>query len=94
MFNLNDELLLLFTLTLGIENLFGILLGVLFFTLGVIFGMVIYRLSVNFPIQKWGQKRVTRTVNVTIASLSVVYAVWLLVGLEGLNIVEMISNLF
>ncbi len=90
----NDELLLLFTLTIGIEELSSILLGVLFFTVGVITGMVIYGLSINYPVQKWGQKKVTRTVNVTIASLSIFYAIWLLLGLEGLNIFEVLSNLF
>ncbi|MHA2245781.1 MAG: HoxN/HupN/NixA family nickel/cobalt transporter [Candidatus Hodarchaeales archaeon] len=90
----NDELLLLFTLTIGIEELSSILLGVLFFTVGVIAGMVIYGLSINYPVQKWGQKKVTRTVNVTIASLSIFYAIWLLLGLEGLNIFEVLSNLF
>lgn len=90
----NDELLLLFTLTIGIEELSSILLGVLFFTVGVITGMVIYGLSINYPVQKWGQKKVTRTVNVTIASLSIFYAIWLLLGLEGLNIFEVLGNLF
>jgi high-affinity nickel permease len=88
----NDELLLLFTLTIGIEELSGILLGVLFFTVGVILGMVVYGMSINYPIQKWGQKRVTRIVNVTIASVSILYAVWLLLGLEGLNVFEVIGN--
>ncbi len=89
----NDELLLLFTVTIGIEELSGILLGVLFFTVGVIMGMVLYGLSINYPVQKWGQKKVTRAVNVTIASLSVFYAFWLLLGLEGLNIFEVLNNL-
>ena len=90
----NDELLLLFTLTIGIEELSGILLGVVFFTLGVILGMVVYGLSINFPVQKWGQKRVTRVVNVTIASISIIYAIWLLLGLEGLNVFEVLGNIF
>lgn len=90
----NDELLLLFTLTIGIEELSGILLGVVFFTIGVILGMVAYGLSINYPVQKWGQKRVTRVVNVTIASISIMYAIWLLLGLEGLNVFEVLDNIF
>ncbi|UCG01088.1 MAG: sulfite exporter TauE/SafE family protein [Candidatus Heimdallarchaeota archaeon] len=90
----NDELLLLFTLTIGIEELSGILLGVLFFTVGVIMGMILYGWSLNYPVQKWGQKKVTRTVNVTIASLSILYAFWLLLGLDGLNLFEVMENLF
>lgn len=88
----NDELLLLFTLTLGIQELPGILLGVLVFTMGVIVGMVGYGVSINYPAQKFGHKRVTRTINISIAVLSIVYAVWLLIGLEGINILGIFGS--
>ena len=90
----NDELLLLFTLTLGFQELGAILLGVVFFTLGVISGMLVYSLSINYPAQKWGRKRVTRVMNVSIATLSILYAGWLLFGYEGINIFEFLSRLF
>ncbi|MHA1993363.1 MAG: hypothetical protein ACW97Z_02365 [Candidatus Hodarchaeales archaeon] len=90
----NDELLLLFTLTLGINELWAILIGVTFFTLGVIGGMVTYGWLINFPNKRWGEKRVTRVVNVSIATVTLAYAVWLLIGLEGLNVVEILSNFF
>ncbi len=90
----NDELLLLFTLTLGINELWAILIGVTFFTLGVIGGMVTYGWLINFPNKRWGEKRVTRIVNVSIATITLAYAVWLLIGLEGLNVVEILSNFF
>lgn len=90
----NDELLLLFTLTLGFQELGAILLGVVFFTLGVISGMLVYSLSINYPAQKWGRKRVTRVMNVSIATLSILYAGWLLFGYEGINIFEFLSTLF
>jgi hypothetical protein len=89
----NDELLLLFTLTLGITELWGILIGVAFFTLGVIFGMVVYGILVNYPNRRWGQKRVTRVVNLSIAAVTLIYAFWLISGLEGLNVVEIFSSL-
>ena len=88
----NDELLLLFTLTLGITELWAILVGVMFFTTGVIGGMVTYGWLINFPNKRWGEKRVTRVVNVTIASVTLAYAAWLLIGLEGLNIVGILSD--
>ncbi len=90
----NDELLLLFTLTLGFQELGAILLGVVFFTLGVVSGMLVYSLSINYPAQKWGRKRVTRVMNVSIATLSILYAGWLLFGYEGINIFEFLSTLF
>ncbi|OLS27098.1 MAG: hypothetical protein HeimC3_05650 [Candidatus Heimdallarchaeota archaeon LC_3] len=85
----NDELLILLTLTIGMQDLTGILVGVGIFTIGVIIGMIAFGISVNYPIQKWGTKRVTRTVNVSIASLSIFYAIWLLAGIDGLNIFEL-----
>ena len=88
----NDELLLLFTLTLGISDLTGILIGVLFFTIGVIGGMIAYGYLINIPNQKYGQKRVSRIVNTTIASLTLAYGVYLLLGLEGLNIIEILAS--
>ena len=84
----NDELLLLLTLTLGFQELLGILLGVGIFTIGVIIGMIGYAISINYPIQKWGTKRVTRVVNLSIAGVSIFYAFWLLAGIDGLNIFE------
>ena len=85
----NDELLLLLTLTFGFQDLVGILIGVLVFTLGVIIGMVGYAISINFPIRKWGTKKVSRTVNLSIAGISMFYAIWLLIGIDGLNIFEL-----
>ncbi|MHA1977566.1 MAG: urease accessory protein UreH domain-containing protein [Candidatus Hodarchaeales archaeon] len=90
----NDELLLLFTLTLGINELWAILVGVMFFTIGVIGGMVTYGWLINFPNKRWGEKRVTRVVNISIAVVTLAYATWLLLGLEGINIVEFLTNLF
>jgi ABC-type nickel/cobalt efflux system permease component RcnA len=90
----NDELLLLFTLTLGISSLIGILIGVFFFTIGVILGMIVYGWIIKFPNQKFGQKRVSRIINTTIASITLVYGVYLLLGLEGLNIIEILASFF
>ena len=87
----NDELLVLLTLTFGIQDLIGILIGVCIFTIGVIIGMVTYALSINYPIKRWGTKKVTRTVNLSIAGLSLFYAFWLLAGIDGLNIFELLG---
>ena len=84
----NDELLVLFTFTFAFEDLGTILIGVFIFSIGVILGMIGYGLSVNYPMRKWGTKRVSRVVNVTIATLSLVYAGWLLAGLNGINLLE------
>ena len=86
----NDELLVLFTFTFALEDLGTILIGVFIFSIGVIIGMIAYGLSVNYPMQKWGTKKVSRVVNVTIAGLSLIYAGWLLAGLNGINLFELL----
>ena len=90
----NDELLLLFTLTFGANSLEEILLGVLIFTIGVIAGMVFYSMSLNYSIHKFESKNIMRTVNVTVAVLSIVYAFWLLAGLPGLNVLGQLGLKF
>ena len=77
----NDELLLLFTLSLGVTSLFGILTGVAIFSAGVILGMVVYGLILNYPLIKFGGDRVRRSVNVGAGALSVAYGLGLLLGL-------------
>jgi ABC-type nickel/cobalt efflux system permease component RcnA len=86
----NDELLVLFTLTFGLNDLITILVGVLIFSVGVITGMILYGFSLNYPIQKWGTKKVSRYINVVIAGISLIYAGWLLAGLNGLNLFELL----
>lgn len=82
----NDELLLLLTLTLGIQQLPILLLSVVMFSLGVVFGMIIYGLTIHYPMEKWGKEKVSRIGNVVLASLSIFYAIWIFLGKEGLNI--------
>ena len=82
----NDELLLLLTLTLGIQQLPILLLSVVMFSMGVVIGMIVYGLTIHYPMEKWGKEKVSRIGNVLLASLSIFYAVWIFLGKEGLNI--------
>lgn len=84
----NDELLILLTITLGFLDLNFILIGVFFFTIGVVIGMIAYTILLNYPINKFGKKRVTRIANIVVALISIVYSIWLLTGLGGLNFFE------
>jgi hypothetical protein len=81
----NDELLVLFVVALGVTALSGILLGVAVFSLGVVAGMILFAVSLNYPILRWGQGPVRRVVNVAVAVLSIAYAVLLFAGFEGFN---------
>ncbi|MCH8905554.1 MAG: hypothetical protein IH840_00565 [Candidatus Heimdallarchaeota archaeon] len=88
----NDELLLLLTLTLGLSNVSSVLLGVLVFTLGVVLGMIMYGTALKLPIQKFGRERVIRTINLTLAALTIMYAIYILVGGEALNLTPFIKD--
>jgi high-affinity nickel permease len=81
----NDELLVLFVVALEVATLGGILLGVAVFSLGVVAGMVVFAVSLNYPMVRWGQGPVRRVVNTTVAILSLVYAALLFAGLGGFN---------
>ncbi len=89
----NDELLLFFTLTLGFTEFLPILVGVFIFTIGVIIGMVGYGVLLNYPILKYGQERVARTVNISIAILSLAYAFYIILGGQTINLLPFIPEL-
>jgi high-affinity nickel permease len=81
----NDELLVLFVVALGVATLGGILLGVAVFSLGVVAGMILFAVSLNYPMLRWGQGPVRRVVNTSVAALSIAYAVLLFTGFGGFN---------
>src|SRR2546430_1869485 len=81
----NDELLVLFVVALGVATLSGILLGVAVFSLGVVVGMIVFAVSLNYPILRWGRGPVSRVVNTAVALLSIGYALLLFAGFEGFN---------
>ena len=81
----NDELLVLFVVALGVATLGGILLGVAVFSLGVVAGMIVFAVSLNYPMLRWGQGPVRRVVNTAVAVLSILYAALLFAGFEGFN---------
>lgn len=82
----NDELLILLTAYLGVTTLAGILLGVFIFSVGVVVGMILFGLSLFYPILRWGRGPVRRAVNVTVGALSMAYGIYLLLGLENFNL--------
>lgn len=81
----NDELLILFTVSLSVTSLLGLLLGVGVFSIGVVLGMIVYGVGITYPMVRFGKGRVRRIVNIGVAVLSIVYALLLLVGLETVN---------
>lgn len=77
----NDELLILFTLSLGVVSLADILIGVAVFSLGVVFGMIIFSLFFIYPILKINSERLQQIVNFGVGAISVVYGIAILQGI-------------
>jgi len=76
----NDELLILFTASLGVSSLFGILVGIATFSIGVVLGMILYGIILNYPLLRSGREMVRRYFNLGTGTLSVAYGVMLLLA--------------
>ena len=81
----NDELLYLLVVALGVATLGGILVGVAVFSLGVVVGMIVFAISLNYPMLRWGHGPVRHVVNTAVAVISIAYGVLLFAGFEGFN---------
>lgn len=88
----NDELLLLTTLTLGLDSVYQMLFGVVIFTVGVVIGMVLYGTALKFPIEKFGREKVTRIINLTMATLTLIYAFYIIFGGDTINLLPFINH--
>ena len=76
---------LLFTVSLSVTSVLGLLLGVGIFSIGVVLGMILYGVGVTYPMVKLGRGRVRKTINISVALLSIAYAILLLLGIETVN---------
>ncbi len=74
----NDELLLLFTLSLGITSLLGILGGVAIFSLGVVLGMCVFGIVLTMPLLKTRAGKIRDYLNFATGALSLIYGFYLL----------------
>jgi len=72
----NDELFLLLVFTLGLNNLFIIILGISIFSLGVMAGMVLWGSLINLPSLKLKKERIIKYLNITIASIAITYGIY------------------
>ncbi|HLD97346.1 MAG TPA: sulfite exporter TauE/SafE family protein, partial [Candidatus Nanoarchaeia archaeon] len=69
----NDELLILFTASLGLTTLSGILAGVAIFSIGVVIGMVVFALLFSYPLLKTRSKTFYKVITLITGTASVVY---------------------
>ncbi|HEC41186.1 MAG TPA: hypothetical protein ENI29_23275 [bacterium] len=74
----NDELFLLLVFTLGLDNLFIIIMGISIFSLGVMVGMILWGSMINLPSLKWKKEKIIKYLNITIASIAITYGIYCL----------------
>lgn len=74
----NDELLVLFTASLGVTSLGGIILGTGLFSLGVVLGMVAFSLLFSYPIIKLHSDFFYRIISFIAGIVGVVYGIRML----------------
>ena len=75
----NDELLTLVLVTLTLTTLPGVLLGVFIFSLGVIIGMVVYSMTINYFV-RWGSERFGKLISTTTGLSSIAYGALMFAG--------------
>jgi hypothetical protein len=85
----NDELLLLLAFSLGMNNLFVILIGIAIFSIGVMTGMISWGSLINLPGLKTKREKILKVLSVTIAVLAIVYGVYLLSGGVGISLLPL-----
>jgi ABC-type nickel/cobalt efflux system permease component RcnA len=69
----NDELIVLFTASLGVATLFGLISYVAIYSLGVILGMVGFGYAISFPILKNRKERLTKSAMLFFGIVSIIY---------------------
>ena len=88
----NDELLILLTLTLGLNDFSIILFGLLIFSLGVVIGMIAWGSILNLPIINLRKESITKTMSVLIAFSAIAYGIYTLFGGNGINLLPAITE--
>ncbi|MHA2171161.1 MAG: hypothetical protein ACXAB7_14800, partial [Candidatus Kariarchaeaceae archaeon] len=88
----NDELIILLTLTLGLDNFFLIFLGLVVFSFGVIVGMISWGSLLNMPVLKMQKEKITKSISVSVAIAAIIYGTYSLLGGEGINLLPIITE--
>ena len=87
----NDELLLLFTISLGFNDYWLIFIGLIIFTLGVVIGMIFYGSILNLSVLKLHKKNIIKSINIILAIVAIGYGIYVGLGGEGANLLPFIS---
>ena len=83
----NDELFLVLVMTLGINNLYIVIIGIVIFSLGVMIGMISWGSLINIPGIKTKKDMIFKYFNIVIALLAIAYGIYSLFGGKGINLI-------
>ncbi|MEE9376973.1 MAG: hypothetical protein V3V33_02940 [Candidatus Lokiarchaeia archaeon] len=83
----NDELFLVLVITLGINDLFIVINGIVIFSLGVVIGMISWSSLINIPGIKTKKDMIFKYFNIVIALLAIAYGIYSLFGGKGINLI-------
>ena len=74
----NDELLVLFTASLAVTSIGGLLIGLGVFSIGVILGMMLFTVIFSYPLIKINSKKIYKIVSFGTGSIGIVYGILML----------------
>ena len=74
----NDELVILFTASLGVATLIGLISYVAIYSVGVIIGMVIFGYILSYPLIKAKKEQAARTAMLVFGVISIIYGLLIL----------------
>ncbi len=74
----NDELIILFTASLGVSSLFGLITYVAIYSIGVVAGMVLFGIIISYPLIKAKRDQVTKTALLFFGIISIVYGAFII----------------
>lgn len=83
----NDELFLLLVFMLGLNDLLLLLLGIIFFSIGVMTGMISWSSLINITSPKTRKRRLIRYINILIALIALAYGLYSLFGGVSINLI-------
>ena len=83
----NDELFLLLVFTLGLNNFLFLLVGIIFFSTGVMSGMILWSSLINVTSAKTRKRRLIRYINILIALGAIAYGLYILFGGVSINLI-------
>lgn len=73
----NDELIILFTASLGVASLMGLITYVAIYSIGVVAGMVVFGSILSYPLLKAKKETVTKRAMLIFGIISVIYGAFI-----------------